>query len=113
MENSTVINPVSIKQTGPLELAIEWSDKHVSFYSTYDLRLGCRCATCVDEWNGMVKIQKDLVPKDVHPETIESVGRYGIKIHWNDGHSTGIYTFNYLREICSCSECKAKQHEEK
>ena len=94
---------------GPLELAIEWNDHHISFYSTYDLRLACRCATCVDEWNGKMKIQKDLVPKDVHPMTIENVGRYGIRANWSDGHSTGIYTFDYLRAICGCLECQNKK----
>jgi DUF971 family protein len=26
-------------------------------------------------------------------------------IKWNDGHSTGIYSFDYLRSICPCPEC--------
>jgi DUF971 family protein len=28
---------------------------------------------------------------------------------WNDGHEHGIYTWNYLREICPCPECKMKR----
>ena len=28
------------------------------------------------------------------------VGNYAIKIDWSDGHDSGIYSFNFLREIC-------------
>jgi DUF971 family protein len=33
------------------------------------------------------------------------VGRYAIRFHWSDGHSTGIYTFEHLRELCPCPIC--------
>jgi DUF971 family protein len=33
------------------------------------------------------------------------VGRYAIQFHWSDGHSTGIYTFEHLRELCTCPIC--------
>jgi DUF971 family protein len=36
----------------------------------------------------------------VTPTTIEPVGNYAISIAWSDGHSTGIYRFDFLREIC-------------
>ncbi|MEO1512284.1 MAG: DUF971 domain-containing protein, partial [Planctomycetota bacterium] len=29
----------------------------------------------------------------------ELVGNYAIKIHFSDGHNTGLYTWEYLREI--------------
>ena len=38
-------------------------------------------------------------PADVHPLSISQVGRYAIHIQWSDGHSTGIYTFQRLREL--------------
>ena len=37
---------------------------------------------------------------------VEPVGYYAIRIHWNDGHNTGIYSYDHLRAICPCSECK-------
>ena len=46
---------------------------------------------------------------DVTPRTITSVGNYAITIIWNDGHSTGIYSFEHFRRICPCEECK-KEH---
>jgi DUF971 family protein len=33
------------------------------------------------------------------------VGNYAIQITFNDGHATGIYSFDYLRHICPCNEC--------
>jgi len=30
-----------------------------------------------------------------------------VQIHWNDRHSSGIYSFDYLRQICPCLECKS------
>ncbi|MCA9811024.1 MAG: DUF971 domain-containing protein, partial [Candidatus Dadabacteria bacterium] len=28
-----------------------------------------------------------------------------LKFHWNDKHDTGIYSFEFLRDICSCEAC--------
>ena len=41
--------------------------------------------------------------------SVEAVGSYAIRIHWNDGHSSGIYSFDHLRKICPCAECRAKR----
>jgi DUF971 family protein len=37
---------------------------------------------------------------------VEQVGAYAIRIDWSDGHNTGIYSFDHLRRICPCEECK-------
>jgi len=37
--------------------------------------------------------------------SVEPVGGYAIRIAWNDGHSTGIYSFDHFRKICPCDEC--------
>lgn len=36
---------------------------------------------------------------DVKIKNLESVGNYGLKIIFDDGHDTGIYTWSYLREL--------------
>jgi DUF971 family protein len=36
----------------------------------------------------------------------EPVGNYAIRINWSDGHNTGIYSWEHLRRICQCEECK-------
>jgi ATP-binding protein involved in chromosome partitioning len=91
--------PEGIRQRGPRELAITWRDGLESVYSVRELRLACGCAACVDEWSGEGRLDPDSVPADVRPLRIESVGRYAIQVTWSDGHATGIYTFERLREL--------------
>lgn len=31
---------------------------------------------------------------------IEPVGNYALKLHFSDGHNTGLYTWEYLRRMC-------------
>lgn len=38
----------------------------------------------------------------VHQATI--VGLYGVKFHFDDGHNTGIYTWPYLKSLCTNQE---------
>jgi DUF971 family protein len=40
------------------------------------------------------------------PTEAKAVGRYALNFHWNDGHASGIYSWDYLREMCQCEECK-------
>lgn len=91
--------PTQIRQRGPRELAIAWADGHESLYPVRELRLACGCAACVDEWSGAGRLDPSSVPADVHPLRLAPVGRYGIQIHWSDGHETGIYPFRRLREL--------------
>ena len=106
MEEREEVVPVEIKQLDDETLGISWQDGHESAYPCDYLRKLCHCAACVDEWTGKQRIDPDQIPEDVCPIEIQSVGRYGIRIDWSDGHNTGIYTFKYLREICPCRECK-------
>ena len=91
--------PTGIRQQGPRALAIRWADGRESVYPVRELRLACGCAACVDEWSGEGRLDPSSVPEDVRPLRIAPVGRYGIQIHWSDGHETGIYPFRRLREL--------------
>ena len=51
-------------------------------------------------------------PGPVEPASIAPVGNYAISFAWTDGHSTGIYRFDFLRQICPCDECRGKRQEE-
>jgi hypothetical protein len=39
------------------------------------------------------------------PASAQAVGRYAIQFNWADGHSGGIYSWEYLRRVCQCREC--------
>jgi ATP-binding protein involved in chromosome partitioning len=90
-------------EVGPTEdgeqLRIRWKDGGVSEYPPRYLRLCCPCAGCVEEMTGRPLLDPRTVPLDVHPRSIRYVGDYALAFDFSDGHRTGIYPFNYLREI--------------
>lgn len=93
------------------DLIIEWSDGHRSSYAYQYLRDHCPCATCLDSepapaWESGPLPMFGSGP--LKPEKAELVGRYALQIYWSDGHSSGIYTFDYLRDLCPCAECAAE-----
>ena len=96
--------PVEIGRANEHDVRIRWQDGHESVYPARALRLACPCAACVDELTGVVLVIATSVPQDVHPLTIDLVGRYAITIAWSDGHHTGLYSFELLRKLCPC--CK-------
>jgi ATP-binding protein involved in chromosome partitioning len=87
-------------------LRIVWQDGHTSEYPPRELRLACRCAGCIEEMTGRRLLDARHVPQDVYPLEIRYVGRYALRFDWSDGHTTGIYPFELLRDICSCEECR-------
>jgi ATP-binding protein involved in chromosome partitioning len=94
-----------ISQPSENEVQILWKDGHESIYTGYALRVGCRCAICIDEISGNKRLREESISTEVRPLSIDPVGRYAIRFHWSDGHSTGIYTFEHLRELCPCPIC--------
>jgi DUF971 family protein len=98
-------------------IEIDWKDGHHSSYPVAVLRDECPCATCTgahgtepqktnfSSAGGASPFQMFKPgPKMVN---IEPVGNYAIKIVWNDGHSAGIYSWDYLRSLCACEACKS------
>ena len=91
--------PTAIEQAGPDTLRIRWDDGVESLYPVRELRLACRCANCVEEFSGRPLLEADNVPADVRPVRIQTVGRYALSFTWSDGHDSGIYPFDLLREL--------------
>ncbi len=99
-----------IKLSSPDEISIKWDDEHVSVISLRTLRDNCPCAGCQGE---------TVLLKTYKPEPqqyllgrykltdIQQVGHYAIQISWGDGHTTGIYTWEILRNLCECPICLA------
>lgn len=97
MEN-TFIRIKQISQAGDRTLAITWSDGQSQQFDVVDLRRRCPCAHCIDEWTGEKRLKPTDVAETTRPVQIDSVGSYAMKIRFNDGHGTGIYTFQMLRD---------------
>ena len=91
--------PVEIKQSGVRELRIAWSDGQVNDFDVVELRRSCRCANCVNELTGAQILHPTEVGEDVRPQTIRQVGNYAFQVNWTDGHTSGIFTFDYLRQL--------------
>jgi DUF971 family protein len=87
------------KATGVIR--ITWNDGHVGEYSAEYLRGYCPCALC--QGHG-AEIKFISVP-DAQVQEIRAIGNYAIEFHWQDGHSTGIYSYDYLRGLCPCAAC--------
>ena len=80
-------------------MSILWEDGHRDDFDVRDLRLSCHCALCVEEMSGRKLLDPRTVRADVSPQQIVSVGNYALGFHWNDGHNSGIHSFNDLRAL--------------
>lgn len=98
-----------------LALEIDWSDGHHGSYPHRFLRAKCLCAVCGSEPNLSSlasperNYQAPSVSDDIRPVRLGKVGNYGLSVQWSDGHSTGVYTYEYLKEICQCNSCLEKK----
>jgi DUF971 family protein len=97
--------PREVEITPVGTIRIVWGDGHVSTHLARDLRAKCPCAGCVDEWSGEVKVKTEDLPSNLTAGKVTRVGNYALTITWSDGHSTGIYAFDRLREMCPCPGC--------
>lgn len=81
------------------KVAVRWADGTEDRLGFEYLRNHCPCATCVDEWSGQRRSLTLLLPSNFAPKQLVPVGNYGVQIHWNDGHQTGIYSHHLLRRL--------------
>lgn len=91
--------PLKLEQLSATDFAIHWDDGIVSRYHGADLRRACSCATCIDEWSGEKRLDDASIADDLHPVSIRPTGNYALHIKWSDGHDTGFYSFEKLREL--------------
>ncbi len=80
-------------------LNIAWSDGQFDLPFVF-LRGKCACAQCVNEWTGEQILDPATVPEDITIEKMELVGSYAVRVRWSDGHNSGLYTWERLRELC-------------
>ena len=93
--------PANLQAVGE-ELAIAWNDGQETYLALASLRRACPCAACSGE--------PDVLGKIARPELTHSAASYRLRSHqmiggyawqptWEDGHSSGLYTFDYLRRL--------------
>ncbi len=81
------------------EILICWPDGTESRIQNKRLRLACQCALCVQEYTGEPLLDPGSVPESIRIEELEPLGNYAVAIAWDDGHSSGIYSWDHLRHI--------------
>jgi DUF971 family protein len=79
-------------------LRVVWSDREDQLPFAF-LRGECQCAQCVNEWTGQRILDPTTIPADISIERMDLVGNYAVRVHWSDGHSSGLYTWERLREL--------------
>lgn len=107
-EDGDPTEPLEVRAPhGARQLEIDWADGHMGLYPHGVLRGFCPCAHCQGH-EGAIR----FVPGGDRDEggaleltAIHEVGNYALQLTWGDGHSTGIYSFRFLRRLCSCAGC--------
>jgi DUF971 family protein len=87
------------------KLEIIWQDGKVSNYPISMLRTMCPCAACKEvraEDKPRRSLLNVLPGNFADPLSVKSaklVGNYALQIEWSDDHGSGIYSFDFLREL--------------
>ena len=110
---------VRVLKTEGTGVEIDWEDGHHSQWNFAWLRNACPCATCVEERLNQKREPGEPKTKPVQllplyeaparPASAQPVGRYALQFNWQDGHSSGIYSWDFLRRHCQCGECTASR----
>ncbi|WP_437185031.1 DUF971 domain-containing protein [Planctomicrobium sp. SH668] len=85
---------------------IQWSNGPLLRYPFKFVRCECPCASCVNEFTGEKMLNPDTIPESVVPDGVSFSGNYALKIQWNDGHNTGLYTWEHLEKLADDSAVK-------
>jgi DUF971 family protein len=97
------VQPTNIQQIGN-ELAFQWNDNTESYLNLEVLRRACPCAACGGEPDVLGDIIRPAVTytgESFQLDRFNVVGGYALQFRWADGHSTGIYSFDYLRRLAA------------
>jgi DUF971 family protein len=98
-------SPTDLQLVDPEHLRIKWTDGQIREYTVRELREMCPCATCRERRTSPPPPPTTLTvlsPAETQPLRIAAMqptGRYAYSIHFSDGHDTGIYTLELLREL--------------
>ena len=112
MTRNDAFMPVEVRAPrGARVMHILFEDGHQGVYPHELLRGFCPCAGCqghsgpirfVGGGEGGSELQLEL-------SDIAEVGNYALRLTWADGHSTGIYSFRFLRQLCACAQCASSE----
>jgi DUF971 family protein len=92
--------PTNIRaHQGEQVLELTWGDGRVDRIAYHYLRSECPCASCRDEWTGERTVDAKSIRPDLKIEGMEGIGSYAVRLAWNDGHSSGLYSWETLLRL--------------
>lgn len=105
--------PTQLRRISPAEIEMLWSDGAKMRYRAMLLREKCPCATCRERRRGEQQAQQPetgrrslalpvLSAAEAKPlaiERVSPVGNYAYNIALSDGHDSGIFPLELLRQI--------------
>ena len=80
-------------------LEVTWTDDRVDRLLYRSLRSECPCAGCRNEWTGERILDPASIRIDLKLEGMENIGTYAVQFAWNDGHSSGLFSWETLRNL--------------
>lgn len=95
--------PANIQLIGQ-EVAIAWSDGTESYYPAGRLRAASPSAETQGERDILGQRHGGHGPRDFSGVSVtgwEQVGNYALRFEFSDGHRTGLYSFDYLRQLAT------------
>ncbi len=93
-------DPPEAIDVGPAgELRVVWPGGAEATLAPLLLRDACPCAACIEEGTGRKLLDPSTIPADIRPLELVPIGNYAVQIRWSDGHATGIYSWNVLRDL--------------
>lgn len=98
------VRPVNLSIDPSGGLRVRWEDGATSEFAARWLRARCPCAGCVEEWTGRRTVGEAQVDEGVRCATFVPVGNYAVQLDWSDGHTTGIYSWDYLLKLREAQE---------
>lgn len=99
------MQPTDLAKTATGGLRITWSDGQVREYTARELREACPCATCREKAaeppppSNMLPVLSAADARPLVVEGMRPVGSYAYSIAFSDGHHTGLYRMELLREL--------------
>lgn len=102
------IHPVNIEREGDDGIIIGWSDGETRRYTIKSLRQNCPCASCAtaieqEEEKPSNPLELRVIPiaetRPIKLLGMKPVGNYAYDLQFSDGHNSGIYTFEILKNL--------------
>jgi len=105
------IYPTTIQRISSQQVKLAWNDGVEALIDSRRLRDACPCASCREQ-RGDTSHAEPLTPRKSLLNVVKhssdeatalteiwAIGRYAVGCRWGDGHDTGIYPYQLLREL--------------